>query len=165
MRKWNKLIDAVRMKLQRYNPEKYWKYRKVVIEDCKRSWFIRLRCLHYIKKCDAFNNASLGTNIGEGATFKTIPHFPHGLNGIIISKNAKIGANAVIFHQVTIGEGNGGAPVIGDNCYIGAGAKIIGGIHIGNNVRIGANCIVSVDVPDNATVVMEKPRIIIRKSN
>ena len=68
----------------------------------KKCKFIKWIYLHYIKKCDAFNNASLGTNFGEGAYFKTIPHFPHGLNGIIVSKNAKIGANAVIFHQVTI---------------------------------------------------------------
>lgn len=59
--------------------------------------------------------------------------------------------------------GGGGSPVIGDNCLIGAGAKIIGPVKIGNNVKIGAGCVVAVDVPDNATVVMHKPRIIIRK--
>ena len=56
----------------------------------------------------------------------------------------------------------GGAPTIGDNVYIGPGAKIFGAIHIGNNVRIGANCVVFEDVPDNATVVLPKPRIIIK---
>lgn len=44
--------------------------------------------------------------------------------------------------------GGGGAPTIGDNVYIGPGAKIFGAIHIGNNVRIGANCVVLEDVPD-----------------
>lgn len=44
--------------------------------------------------------------------------------------------------------------------YIGAGAKIIGGITVGNDVRIGANCIVTEDIPANSTVVMDKPRII-----
>lgn len=58
--------------------------------------------------------------------------------------------------------GGGGAPTIGDNVYIGPGAKIFGAIHIGNNVRIGANCVVFEDVPDNATVVLPKPRIIIK---
>ena len=53
----------------------------------------------------------------------------------------------------------------GDNRLKGAGAKIIGNVKIGNNVRIGANCCVTVDVPDNATVVMDKPRIIIRNAN
>lgn len=46
---------------------------------------------------------------------------------------------------------------------IGAGAKILGGITVGNNVRIGAGCIVVEDVPDNATVVMDKPRTILKK--
>lgn len=50
--------------------------------------------------------------------------------------------------------------MIGDNVYIGAGAKIIGNVHVGNNVKIGANCVVFMDVPDNCTVVMPKPRII-----
>ena len=58
----------------------------------------------------------------------------------------------------------GGAPTIGSNCLIGAGAKIIGNVHVGNNVRIGANAIVVDDVPDNCTVVMNKPRVIVRKN-
>lgn len=116
--------------------------------------------LYRIKRADAFNNASLGTHLGYGARFKDVPSFPHGLYGIIVSHNAIIGANCTIFHQVTIGEGKGGAPTIGDNCMIGAGAKIIGGITIGNNVKIGAGCVVVDDVPDGATVVMQKAVII-----
>ena len=45
------------------------------------------------------------------------------------------------------------APVIGDNVFIGTGAKIIGNITIGNNVLIGANAVVTKDVPDNCTVI------------
>ena len=57
-------------------------------------------------------------------------------------------------HQfVTIGgNGRGKAPIIGDNCFVGAGAVIIGDIKIGNNVTVGANAVVTKDVPDNATV-------------
>ena len=116
--------------------------------------------LYRIKRSDAFNNASLGTHLGYGAQFKGIPSFPHGLYGIIVSHNAVIGENCTIFHQVTIGEGKGGAPTIGDNCLIGAGAKIIGGITVGNNAKIGAGCVVVDNVPDGATVVMQKARII-----
>ncbi len=92
--------------------------------------------------------------------------FPHGLNGILISKGAKIGHGCTIFQQVTIGSNtlkdskHIGSPIIGNNVYIGAGAKIIGGITIGNNVRIGANAVVVNDIPDNATVVSEKAKII-----
>lgn len=94
-------------------------------------------------------------------------NLPHGLCGIFISQNAKIGANCCIFQHVTIGSNNlegsmnNGAPVIGDNVIIGAGAKVIGGCKIGNNVRIGANAIVCCDIPDNSTVVLEKSRVIL----
>lgn len=102
----------------------------------------------------------LGSYIGESAYFANRPIFPHGLANVHISGDAVIGKNAVIFQGVTIGsnmiaESNRqGAPKIGDNCYIGSGAKIIGDIAIGNNCRIGANAVVYKNVPDNSTVVL-----------
>ncbi len=48
---------------------------------------------------------------------------------------------------------------------IGAGAKIVGPCHIGNHVHIGAGAVVAIDVPDNCTVVMPKPRIIEKQQN
>lgn len=100
-----------------------------------------------------------GAYIPRSARFADQPCFPHAFKGIFISGGASIGRNCVIFQQVTIGSNtlidskSFGAPTIGDNCYIGAGAKIIGGIRIGNNVRVAANAVVSTDIPDNATVV------------
>lgn len=120
--------------------------------------------LYQIKKMDAFHNASLGTHIGfSSAKFEERPYLPHGLNGIIVSNDAIIGRQCQLYHQVTIGGENGGSPVIGDNVLIGAGAKIIGPVKIGNNVKIGAGCVVTIDVPDDATVVMDKPRIILHR--
>lgn len=83
--------------------------------------------------------------------------FCHGANGIIISPKATIGDNVTIFHQVTIGQNSGsnktwGAPKIGNNVLIGAGAKIIGPITIGDNVKIGANAVVTKDIPANCIV-------------
>ena len=104
-----------------------------------------------IKRMDAFNNASMGTDIGFGAQFETPPHLQHGLNGIIVSHYAHIGKDAWIAQQVTIGQAidKNVAPTIGDNVVIGAGARIIGDIRIGNNVTIGANAVVTHDMPDN----------------
>ena len=94
---------------------------------------------------------------------------PHAFYGIFISNAAKIGKGCTIFQGVTIGSNtlldskSSGAPVIGDNVYIGAGAKIIGNVKIGNNVRIGAGCCVTRDVSDNCTVVQASP-IVIQKN-
>jgi serine O-acetyltransferase len=106
-----------------------------------------------------------GSWISLEAQFKTIPFFPHGIYGIFISGGASIGRNATIFQQVTIGsntliDSSGlGAPVIGDNCYIGAGAKIIGKVNLGNNVRVGANAVVFHDVPDNSIVTLGEQQV------
>lgn len=153
----------MRNHVQRYNHEKYWRYRAIVTDPEKGSKLGDLFRLYYIKCADAFNNASTGTHRNCGASFAEPPKLPHGLNGIIISHNAVIGKNCTIFHQVTIGEGKGGAPTIGDNVLLGAGAKLIGGIRIGNNVKIGAGCVVAKDVPDGATVVCEAPKILIKE--
>lgn len=89
------------------------------------------------------------TKIGKGFY---IGHF----SGIVISSTTVIGDNCNISQGVTIGVAgkgeNRGCPTIGNNVYIGAGAKIIGKIAIGNNVAIGANAVVTKDVPDNAVV-------------
>lgn len=79
---------------------------------------------------------------------------PHPF-GIIISTAAEIGENVVIGHQVTIGNRNGvrAAPTIGNRVYIGAGAKLLGPVKIGDDAIIGANSVVTKDVPAGAKVV------------
>jgi serine O-acetyltransferase len=86
----------------------------------------------------------------------------HGGNGVIIAPGVVIGNNCTIYHQVTLGVRNGyqGAPQIGDNVFIGAGAKILGPVKIGNNAKIGANAVVLNDVPDGATAVGVPARIV-----
>ena len=101
-----------------------------------------------------------GGYIGPGALIKGIPSLPHGLHGIFISRYAVIGRNCRIYQNVTIGEVNGHAPTVGDNCLIGAGAVLVGGIHIGKNVKIGEGAVISSDVPDGCTVVSQAPRIL-----
>lgn len=77
---------------------------------------------------------------------------PHP-NGIVIHKDAVIGPNCLIFQQVTIGTNGKGVPHIGGHVDIGAGARIIGPITIGDHARIGANAVVTHDVPSGRTAV------------
>jgi serine O-acetyltransferase len=71
-----------------------------------------------------------------------------------------IGNNFSIVHSVTIAGKNGKFPKIGDNVYLGSGCCVLGGISIGNNVVIGANAVVTKDIPDNAVVVGNPSKII-----
>jgi len=97
------------------------------------------------------------TRIGSGFF---IGHF----GGIVVNSESIIGKNCNISHGVTIGKSNRGEnqghPIIGDNVYIGPGAKVIGSVTIGNNVAIGANCVVTKDIPDNSVVVGNPCKIV-----
>lgn len=151
----NRLIGIA---TQKYTGEYFWKIRARAKSGGIRKYIYGFKYQRLVAKFNA--SIPLSANI-EGPF-----SLPHGISGIFISSGAKIGKNCTIFHQVTIGSNTlqdsrgQGCPTIGDNVYIGCGAKIIGGVHIGNNVRIGANCVVVSDVPDNCTVVLERPRMI-----
>ena len=92
------------------------------------------------------------TDIGGGLIIQ------HGFSTIINAK--KIGENCHIYQQVTIGFNGTEQPVIGNNVRICCGAKVIGGVNIGNNVVIGANAVVVKDVPDNVVVAGVPAKII-----
>lgn len=115
-----------------------------------RPWYVLFRLLlkHYEYKFHI--RIAPGTSIGCGLY---VGHF----GDIGVNSAAVIGENCNISQGVSIGQASRGerkgAPVIGDNVFIGPGAKLIGRVHIGNNVAIGANCVVTKDVPDNAVVV------------
>ena len=86
---------------------------------------------------------------------------------IVVSGDAVIGDDVVIRNGVTIGlrhEGKRGSPVIGNRVDIGAGAKILGPIHIGDDVSIGANAVVIRDVPAGCIAVGVPARILARKA-
>jgi serine O-acetyltransferase len=76
---------------------------------------------------------------------------PH-TNGIVIHVGAVIGCNCDIYQQVTIGEMSGGCARIGNNVFLGPGAKILGPVTIGDGACIGANALVIRDVPAGARV-------------
>ena len=101
-----------------------------------------------------------GGYIGPDTVILGVPVLPHGLHGIFISRFAQIGENCRIYQNVTIGEVNRKAPVIGNHCLIGAGAILVGDIKIGDHVKIGAGTVVSTDLPDGCTVVSQPMRVI-----
>lgn len=81
--------------------------------------------------------------------------------GIVVHPEAVVGPNCLILQQVTLGTGpKPGLPRIGGHVDIGAGAKILGGVVIGDHARIGANAVVVTDIPPGATAVGIPARVI-----
>ena len=106
-----------------------------------------------------------GIEIHPGAKIGKCLFIDHGM-GIVFGETAEIGDNCTIYHGVTLG-GTGKDtgkrhPTLGNNVTVGTGAKGLGNIRIGNNVKIGGNSVVVKDVPDNCTVVGVPGRIIKR---
>ena len=97
--------------------------------------------------------------IGRGADFGPAFVLIHS-HGVVINSSVQAGQGIKIEHQVTIGAERNESPVLGDNLFIGAGAKIIGGVTIGRNVKIGANAVVTKSLPDNVTAVGIPARIV-----
>lgn len=154
------------------------KLKKIIIRnDDDYFWELRTKTLTekniILKLFYQYKYAKLMKEMGSSIPLETIiqnkPRLPHSIYGIFISKKARIGKNCTIFQQVTIGsnyikESKGyGFPTIGDNVYIGVGAKIIGNVTVGNNVKIGANAVIIKNIPDNSTVVTESVRILEKK--
>ena len=100
-----------------------------------------------------------GATIGQGI------FIDHG-TGVVIGETAIIGDYALIYQGVTLGgtghESGKRHPTIGNNVVVGAGAKVLGNIHIGNNVRIGAGSVVLREVPSDSTVVGVPGRLVCR---
>lgn len=127
-----------------------WQLRLRKIEAIRsKSLPSRLRLL-FLRLIHQRDSVRLGFSIPPGA-------FGPGLSiahwGTIAVANARIGKNCRIHQGVTIGSANGQFPTIGDNCFIGANACVIGGVTLGNNVRIGAGAVVTKSFGDNAVLV------------
>lgn len=127
-----------------------------------RAWYLDKYCempaaLAYLKTLPQalyVTNLYLSTkDIGPGL------YLEHAFSTIVFAR--RIGRNAHINQNVTIGAGKNGIPEIGDNVDIRAGAIVIGGIRIGDNVKIGAGAVVVEDVPDGAVALSPKARIIL----
>jgi len=112
------------------------------------------------------NRATTGIEIHPGAKIGRDFFIDHG-GGVVIGETAEIGNNVTIYQGVVLGGTTTDPvkrhPTLGDNIVVGSGAKILGPIKIGDNVKIGANSVVVRDVPPNSVVVGVPGKIVSRE--
>jgi len=119
-----------------------WCYRHGLLPPARISQWLNFLIFGAVIPCEV--------EIGEGTVFA------HGLVGTVIHPRARIGKRVLIAHGVTIGgksSRDGGVPVIGDDVYLAAGAKILGGVNVGHDSLVGANAVVVDSVPPGSLVV------------
>lgn len=133
--------------------EYYANQPQTILNRCLKYWF------YYIHKRLSYK---LGYSIDKN-TFGPGVIFCH-VGTIVVNHDAKIGANCRIHVDVNIGGSTTGVPRIGNDVYIGPGAKIFGGVTIGDHVKIGANAVVNKNVPDWC-VIAGVPAKVIKKYN
>ncbi len=152
---------------QREKAERFWDPGRKLLASIRmyqklrgrKSPIARLRCKAQVLRhrfWSAVSGADIPINcvIGGGLL---IPH----PNGIVVNPGVEIGVNCLISQQVTLGtKRGGGIPQIGGHVDIGAGAKILGQVIIHEHAQIGANAVVTHDVPSHAVVAGIPARVI-----
>lgn len=88
---------------------------------------------------------------------------PHP-NGVVIHPDAQIGCNCLVFQQATVGATSKCIPTIGGHVDSGAGAKIIGPIHVGDHAQIGANAVVRESIPVHG-IFVAAPGFLLERKN
>lgn len=103
-----------------------------------------------------------GVDIHPGARLGRRLFIDHA-NGVVIGETTKIGTDCVLFHQVTLGGVSMSKgkrhPTLGDRVMVGAGAKVLGPIHVGSDARIAANAVVVHDVPAGCSAIGVPARV------
>jgi serine O-acetyltransferase len=125
-------------------------------------WARRWRLVPLELLLNRLNSICCNCIIGRGAEFGPGFVLIHA-TGVVINGQVIGGTNVFIEHQVTIGAERRESPRIGNNVFIGAGAKIIGQITVGDHSRVGANAVVLDDVPPYATVAGIPARVVRRR--
>ncbi len=126
------------------------------------NWFYRHGYKTIARIISQHSRHKTGIEIHPGATIGEGLFIDHGM-GVVIGETTIIGNNCLLYQGVTLG-GTGKDkgkrhPTLGDNVMVGSGAKVLGPITIGNNVKIAANAVVLKDIPDNCTAVGVPARI------
>lgn len=121
-----------------------------------RLWRYSMAMRPLARILSTLTRAVTGVEIHPAAEIGKRFYIDHGM-GTVIGQTAIIGDDVLMYHGSTVGgvDQNGGRrhARVGDRVMIGSGAKVLGRIHIGNDVRIGANAVVTKDVADGATVI------------
>lgn len=119
-------------------------------------WLYRRNLRAFARAVSHTSRFITGIEIHPGAKIGRRLFIDHGM-GVVIGETAEIGDDVLIYHGVTLGglSGNPGKrhPTIGSDVAIGAGAQVLGPINVGAGARIGANAVVTRDVPAACTVV------------
>ena len=114
---------------------------------------LQFACRHRVPGLSDFMETLLNCRIACPVRSPVLMPHPYG---IVIHRNAVLGSRVTLMHQVTIGAkhpADPAAPVIEDNVFVGAGAKILGAVRVGRGATVGANAVVTLDVPSHCTVV------------
>jgi serine O-acetyltransferase len=131
-----------------------------------RLWHWRLKLVARVLA--QFTRWLTGIEIHPGATIGNRFFIDHGM-GVVIGETAEIGDDCTLYHGVTLGgtswEKAKRHPTLGNNVVVGAGAKILGPIMVGDNARVGSNSVVVKDVPADATVVGIPARMVVAKDD
>ena len=118
--------------------------------------FYKIRLYFIARLISECARLATGIEIHPGATIGSRLVIDHGM-GLVIGETSEIGDDCILFHGVTLGgvrfDPVKRHPTLCDKVLVGAGAKILGPIKLGNGCRIGANAVVTKNVPDGLTLV------------
>ena len=136
---------------------------RATLNHRRANWCYRHGFMFLARAISQHSRNKTGIEIHPGATLGRRLVIDHG-TGIVIGETAEVGDDCLIYHGVTLG-GTGKDvgkrhPTIGSNVLIGAGAKVLGPINVGDNCRIAANSVVLKPLPDNCTAVGIPARIV-----
>src|SRR5205814_5020854 len=109
-------------------------------------WSHRYRLTPLAMLFNKLNAICCNCIIGRGAEFGPGFVLVHS-TGVVVNGSVRGGSNVYIEHQVTVGAERRQSPCLGSNVFLGAGAKVLGAVTVGDGARVGANAVVVHDVP------------------
>jgi serine O-acetyltransferase len=161
------LADLRQKALWCYESDRWHAVLKVLLTDGTAAmilyrlmqWSRRYRLLPLEVIFNKLNVVCCNCIIGRGAEFGPGFVLIHS-TGVVINGQVRGGARVHVEHQVTVGAERRQSPVLGDDVFLGAGAKVLGAVRIGEGARIGANAVVVQDLPPHCTAVGIPARVV-----